>query len=206
VLNVPKMKTHGSTGVTLGLKNVFGMTPMNPVMGYTKASFHGQVPEAELVQSTPPDQSARAYAKEFLEGRPSGQSNDQLIRSIVDHNLVFPSSLVVIDGVIGMQGKGPWWGDPVRSHVLIAGYDLVATDVVAARLIGYEAPHQMPLFWYAAQAGLGDLEFGSIELVGDAFEDLITPFERHSGYEAWAAEWLKQKNPGAPEQAHTLQA
>jgi uncharacterized protein (DUF362 family) len=198
MLNVPKMKTHGTTGVTLGLKNMFGMTPMNAVMGYTKASFHGEVPEAELVRSTPLDKTARAYVNEFMEGRPSGASNDKLIRSVIDHNLIFPSSLVVIDGVIGMQGQGPWSGDPIRSNVLIAGYDLVATDVVATRMMGYSSPDQMPLYDYAVRAGLGDLEFERIELVGDAWEEVATPFERHTGYEEWAAEWLKEKGAGSP--------
>jgi uncharacterized protein (DUF362 family) len=191
VLNVPKLKTHACTGVTLGLKNMFGMTPMNPIMGFTKASFHGEVPENELVRSTPKGQSAREYAGEFLKGRPPGQSNDKLIRAIADHNLVFPSSLVVIDGVIGMEGKGPWSGDPIRSNVLVAGYDLVATDAVAAQLMGYVA-QEMPIFRRAIQAGLGDADLESIELVGDAIEDVSTAFKRHPAYEAWAEEWNKE--------------
>jgi uncharacterized protein (DUF362 family) len=191
VLNVPKLKTHVCTGVTLGLKNIFGMTPMNPIMGFTKASFHGEVPEADLVRSTPIGRSARDYAGEYLEGRPPGQSNDKLIRAIVDHNQVFPSSLVVIDGVIGMEGKGPWSGDPIRSNVLVAGYDLVATDAVAARLMGYTAD-EMPLFWYAAQAGLGDAGLEGIELVGDGLEEVARPFRPHPDYEAWASEWAKE--------------
>jgi uncharacterized protein (DUF362 family) len=192
VLNVAKIKTHACTGVTLGLKNMFGMSPMNPIMGYSKASFHGQVPEAELIQSTPPEKLAREYVGEFLEGRPSVQSNDKLIRAIVDHNLVFPSSLVVVDGVIGMEGNGPWSGDPIKANLLVAGYDLIATDAVATRLMGY-IPEEMPLFQYAVQAGLGNPDYESIELVGDAFEDLAVAFKRHPGYEAWAEEWLKDR-------------
>ena len=136
---------------------------------------------------------AREYAGEFLKGRPPGQSNDKLIRAIVDHNLVFPSSLVVVDGVIGMEGQGPWSGDPIKANLLVAGYDLVATDAVAARLMGHDAPEEMPLFRYAAQAGLGDPDVKSVELVGDAFEDLSVAFKRHSGYEAWAEEWLMDR-------------
>ena len=192
VLNVPKMKNHSAAGVTLGLKNMFGMTPMNPIMGFTKVSFHGEVPEEELVQSTPRERLARQYAREFLEGRPSGQSNGKLARAIVDHNLVFPSSLVVIDGVIGMEGQGPWGGDPIKSNVLVAGYDLVATDVVAARVMGY-IPEEIPLFYYAVQAGLGNLDFESIELVGDAFEDLKMEFKRNPDFDSWAEEWLRDR-------------
>jgi uncharacterized protein (DUF362 family) len=193
VLNVSKMKTHACTGVTLGLKNMFGMSPMNPIMGYSKASFHGEVPEQALVQDTPREKLAREHAGEFLKGRPSAHSNDKLIRAIVDHNLVFPSSLVVVDGVIGMEGKGPWSGDPIRSNLLLAGYDLVATDAVGARLMGYEAPEEMPLFRYAAQAGLGDPGLKGVELVGDALEDLVVAIKRHSGYETWAEEWMKEQ-------------
>ena len=198
LLNLPKMKTHVTTGVTLGLKNIFGMTPMNPVMGYSKASFHGELPEAELVQNTPPGATARAYAAAFMEGRPSGESHDKLIRSVIDHNLVFPSSLVLIDGVVGMQGDGPWQGDPIASNVLLAGYDLVAADAVAARLMGYAAPHEMPLFQYAARAGLGDSTLSGVEWAGDALETLVTPFVRNPAYEAWAAEQQALTRPSRP--------
>ena len=122
VLNVAKMKNHSAAGVTLGLKNIFGMSPMNALMGYTKTSFHADFPEAELVRSTPAGRSARSYAGEFLRAYPSARSHDKLARVIVDHNRVFPSSLVVIDGVIGMDGNGPWEGDPVHANVLVAGY------------------------------------------------------------------------------------
>jgi uncharacterized protein (DUF362 family) len=196
VLNVPKMKTHGCTGVTLGLKNIFGMTPMNPVMGFTKASFHGEVPERGLVESTPRDKLAREYAGEYLEGRPDTRDNDKLCRVIVDHNLVFPSALVVIDGVIGMQGKGPWSGDPIESQVLVAGYDLIATDVLAARLMGH-TPEEMPLFIHAAKAGLGDLDWTSIERVGDAYADLAMPYAHSPDHDAWAERWLADRAPSA---------
>jgi uncharacterized protein (DUF362 family) len=192
VLNVAKMKNHSAAGVTLGLKNMFGMTPMNPIMGFTKNSFHGEVPEEQLVKSTPQDKLARQYVREFLQGRPSGHSSDKLARAIVDHNLIFPSSLVVIDGVIGMEGRGPWDGDPIKSNVLVAGYDLVVSDVVAARLMGY-VPEEIPLFQYAVQAGLGELDFEGIELAGDDFESLKKQFKRHAGFDSWAEEWLSER-------------
>jgi uncharacterized protein (DUF362 family) len=198
VLNVAKMKNHSAGGVTLGLKNMFGMTPMNPIMGFTKNSFHGTVPEKELVEDTPQDELARQYASEFLRSRPSGQSHDKLARAIVDHNLTFPSSLVVIDGVIGMEGDGPWNGEPIQANVLVAGCDLLATDVVAAHLMGYD-PECIPLFWYASEAGLGELDLSSVQLVGDDLEKLSVPFKRHAGFDAWSREWLRARQIRSPE-------
>jgi uncharacterized protein (DUF362 family) len=44
----------------------------------------------------------------------------------------------IIDGVIGGECCGPLTPDPVPSGVLLAGDDLLATDIVAARLMGFD--------------------------------------------------------------------
>ena len=44
----------------------------------------------------------------------------------------------VIDGIIGMEGAGPLAGDPVLSNVVICGTDPVCTDMVAARVMGFD--------------------------------------------------------------------
>jgi uncharacterized protein (DUF362 family) len=91
-----------------------------------------------------------------------------------------------------MEGRGPWNGDPIQSNVLVAGYDLMATDVVAAQLMGY-ALDRIPLYHYGVQAGLGVLDLEGIELVGGEIEDFKVGFERNSRFEAWAAQWLAER-------------
>jgi hypothetical protein len=51
VVNLPAMKTHTLTGVTLGMKNAFGILPM------PKADFHDRLPEVlgDLVRIRKPD-------------------------------------------------------------------------------------------------------------------------------------------------------
>jgi hypothetical protein len=44
----------------------------------------------------------------------------------------------IIDGVIGGDNRGPLDPDAVPSGVILAGEDLVATDVVATRLMGFD--------------------------------------------------------------------
>jgi len=44
----------------------------------------------------------------------------------------------VVDGIIGMEGEGPYAGDPVRCGVIIAGFDPVAVDAVCAKLMGFD--------------------------------------------------------------------
>ena len=91
-----------------------------------------------------------------------------------------------------MEGQGPWQGDPVESNVLLAGYDLVTTDVVAVRLMGY-TPEEIPLFRYAVQAGLGILDIATIKLVGDKYEDPRVEFKHNTGFDSWAERWAKDK-------------
>jgi uncharacterized protein (DUF362 family) len=117
VLNVAKMKDHSAAGITLGLKNMFGMKPMNPIMEFTKNSFHADVTQREPVDNTPPQKLAREFSSRYT----SVSDHDKLARAIVGHNLTCPTSLAVVDGVIGMEGQGPWQGDPVNSEVLGAG-------------------------------------------------------------------------------------
>jgi uncharacterized protein (DUF362 family) len=44
----------------------------------------------------------------------------------------------VVDGIIGMEGNGPYAGDPVRCNIIVAGSDPVAVDAVCAKLMGFD--------------------------------------------------------------------
>jgi len=56
---------------------------------------------------------------------------------IADLNSMFHSkTFVVVDGLIGMEGNGPIYGDPVNLDVLLFADYALAADVVAARIIG----------------------------------------------------------------------
>jgi len=60
----------------------------------------------------------------------------------------------VIDGVIGGDNNGPLLPDPVRAGVLLAGENLLAVDLVATRLMGFD-PCQVRMY----QSALTDPEF-----------------------------------------------
>jgi uncharacterized protein (DUF362 family) len=49
-----------------------------------------------------------------------------------------------IDGVIGGQGEGPLHPDPYESGVIVGGFNPVAVDWAAARLMGFD-PTRIPL-------------------------------------------------------------
>lgn len=55
---------------------------------------------------------------------------------IVELNRFFKQNLIVVDGLIGMEGNGPIAGKPVNMNIVIAGDNPVAVDVVVCNIIG----------------------------------------------------------------------
>jgi uncharacterized protein (DUF362 family) len=94
---------------------------------------------------------------------------------IVDINTVLKSSLTVIDGFVGMEGRGPSDGKPVKMDLIITGKDPVATDATAARLMGID-PHEISHIRNAHEKGLGNID--DIEVLGEKLENVTRPFQR----------------------------
>ena len=67
----------------------------------------------------------------------------------------------VIDGVVGGEGNGPLAPDPVASGILMAGENLLAVDLVAARLMGFD-PLKMRM--YRNLLGESRLDYGVRDL------------------------------------------
>lgn len=136
IISAAKLKTHTSTGVTLGLKNMFGLLPDK-----LKSKYH------------------------FL----------GINKVVVDINSVLKPALTVIDGFVGMEGRGPVGGKPVQMDLIIAGKDPVATDSTACRVMGID-PHEIRHICKAYEKGLGNID--DIELVGERLEDVAHVFAR----------------------------
>jgi uncharacterized protein (DUF362 family) len=97
---------------------------------------------------------------------------------IVDINSVLKPNLVVVDGFVAMEGKGPTDGEPVKMDLIVAGRDAVATDATCARIMDID-PHDVSHIRTAAQKGLGNID--EIEIVGAKLEDVRHPFKRGWG-------------------------
>ena len=111
----------------------------------------------------------RAIRKLLSGGKSSGRStafaygnwhgNDTAWRMVLDLNRVLLFSdrqgnlnseparkyFSVIDGVIGGEGEGPLHPDAYASGVVLAGFNPVAVDCIATRLMGFD-PLEIPLY------------------------------------------------------------
>jgi uncharacterized protein (DUF362 family) len=82
----------------------------------------------------------------------------------------------IVDGIVGMEGDGPIRGSAVDAGMVVFGDDPVATDTVAATLMGFD-PEQID---YLAEAGrfLGQGDRARIDDAGEIPDALAKAFER----------------------------
>jgi len=160
VCSVPMMKTHQLATVTLGMKNLIGAFP-----GTVYQSVRGHVHDvAASVEPT----AASAVVVDMVRANKLG--------------------LVVIDGSMAMEGNGPSLGKTFKMDVIVAGTNPVATDMVAANMMGFQ-PAEVPTFAWANKAGLRPGALDEIEIRGEPLDRVRRPFAKPQ-----LQEWNKIRN------------
>ena len=97
-------------------------------------------------------------------------------------NQIRPVTLALMDGLVGMQGRGPINGYPINLNVLLASRDPVALDATGMRLIGLD-PFTSAHVVHAGEIGLGQVAADRIAVDGP-FAELTAPVEPAA--EDWA--------------------
>src|ERR1051326_7796154 len=141
-MSMAKLKNHATCGVTLSMKNCFGITP---------ASIYGD--DAGIDEPREKPTSGRGAVCHSGKRRPSKsapQENDptssrkpgyRMPRIVADLAATRPIDIALVDGIETMTGgEGPWVGGlkSVQPGVIIAGMNAVTTDVVATAVMGYD--------------------------------------------------------------------
>jgi uncharacterized protein (DUF362 family) len=182
MVSLAKLKNHITAGVTLSMKNLFGITP-NALYGSAAGSEDALEGRGVLHNPT-------GFEKIKLPGLKEGiTSKDPTWRVphiVADICAARPIHLAIIDGITSMSGgEGPWCSDagPLKvttPGILIAGLNPVSTDAVGTAVMGYEnprAPRGTKPFHFcenhlllAEQAGVGIADLKQIEVRGLALE------------------------------------
>ena len=100
-----------------------------------------------------------------------------MFEGVVDLVSHFKPVYTVMDGLIGQEGVGPLMGLPVELGLILAGWDLVAADATAGRIMGFEA-EEVPITVAAANRGLGVLDPARIEIAGETVDSVRRRFVR----------------------------
>jgi len=98
-----------------------------------------------------------------------------LDRLLSDIAALVPVKLSIMDGIVGMQGRGPINGYPINANLVVGGRDEVAVDATSMRLIGLD-PYSSGHVRLAAERGIGAIAEGDIGIDGD-FEKLRVAIE-----------------------------
>jgi uncharacterized protein (DUF362 family) len=189
-VSLAKLKNHETCGVTLALKNCFGITPAsvygddagrgepneNPTKGRLEVFHLGKRgPSKSAPQETDPTSS-----------RDPGY---RVPRVVADLAAARPIHLSIIEGVESIAGgEGPWIQGirTVRPGVLIAGTNPVNTDAVAMEVMGYNpkarrgtAPFRTcdNTLLLAEARGVGTADPNRIEVRGAPVAEVRYPFE-----------------------------
>jgi uncharacterized protein (DUF362 family) len=179
-----KLKTHATTGITLTMKNLFGITP-NALYGDEAPSENGVKGRGRMhdLKGWETRENAAPFdppgsKREFFVPNNSGY---RIPRILADLNEARPLHLGIIDGITTLNyAEGPWVKGETqkiaRPRVLICGFNPVATDTVGTAVMGFDnvrAPRGVVPFRpgdnhlvLAEKAGLGPCDLARIEVVG----------------------------------------
>ncbi len=188
MISLAKLKNHLTAGVTLSMKNLFGLTP--------NSLYGDQAGTEDATAGRGPLHNRQGFEKIKLPGLKDGiTSNDpthRVPRIIADICAARPIHLSVIDGITSVSGgEGPWCQNagPMKvttPGVLIVGLNPVSTDAVGTAVMGYEQPRAArgtkPFDFcdnhilLGEQAGLGTADLAQIDVRGLGIEKARYPY------------------------------
>lgn len=189
-VSLAKLKEHSCAGVTLSMKNSFGITP---------ATIYGQgagidkpsdiVKGSRKMLHAGNRQPSKTALPEINPHSPRDQGY-RVPRVVADLAGARPIHLAIIDGIHTVAGgEGVWVRNTraVHAGVLVAGTNPVTTDAVSTALMGFNpmadrgtAPFEKcaSTLKLAEQHGLGSRDLKRIEVIGTPISKARIDFRR----------------------------
>jgi len=88
---------------------------------------------------------------------------------------IIRNDLIVVDGIVAMEGNGPLIGTPKPLGVILAGKNTLAVDATCARLMGYD-PMKVKYLVNSEKFGVGSID--EVDVVGEKLHMYASEFER----------------------------
>lgn len=186
LVSLCKLKNHLTCGVTMAMKNIFGITP--------NSLYGEEAPNERATDGRGPLHNRSAYRGQgLMPGELKTNLPDSAFlrvpRIVADLNEARPIHISVIDGIVSMKGgEGPWAGEVklTTPGVLIVGLNPVSADSVATAVMGYANPRALkgtvPFAFcdnhllLAEQRGVGVLELNRIDVRGLSLREAVYPY------------------------------
>lgn len=192
-VSIAKLKEHATAGVTIAMKNLFGIAP--PTIYGNGAG----VDEPALVPRGGRQMFHTGYRQPSRSAPPENDASTpreggyRVPRIVVDLVAARPIDLSIVDGIWTMTtGEGPWIGTrfggraaQVKPGVLIAGTNPVCTDAVGTAVMGFDPMAERgstpfeecdSTLKLAEDAGIGTRDLRRIEVAGAPIRDVAISF------------------------------
>lgn len=196
-VSIAKLKEHMTAGITLSMKNCFGITPCTIYGDGAPEKEPGLVPRGGRfpIHSGSRQPSASSLAE--IDPKSPREGGYRVPRCVADLAAARPIDLAIVDGVESMtSSEGPSrLSKHVKPHLLIAGMNAVCVDAVGAAVMAFDpmadrgvAPFEKcdNTLRLAEELGVGTRDLRKFEVIGAKIEDLTIDYRRLSG------------RPGAP--------
>jgi uncharacterized protein (DUF362 family) len=198
LISMSKIKEHGTAGVTLSIKNLFGITPATiygnkvPVDEPAPRPYGGRQEIGHMGRRQPPRSSPAE--KDPSTPREGGY---RIPRIVADLSAAVPVSLAILDGIdtiAGAELPRPGTTEAISPGVLVAGTNVVNTDAVAMAVMGFDpladrgqAPFETcdNTLRLAEELGVGTRDPRQIEVAGESIKDVVFRFRDHGGPRQW---------------------
>ncbi len=188
-VSLAKMKEHATAGITLSMKNCFGLTPATIYGSGAGIDEPSVVPKGGRSLVHAGDRQPSKSAPSEKDPSTPRQDTYRVPRTVVDLISARPIHLAIVEGVRTMTGgEGPWVrGDlqAVAPGVLVAGLNPVTTDAVSMALMGFDpmADRGTPPFEVCdstlklgEDAGIGTRDLKRIEVIGTPIAQAVFDF------------------------------
>lgn len=170
MISAPRMKVHNKVVGTFSLKNV--------VMGAPVCHYKKKINEKQKMHGHSKESECRELNYNIYNLAKMGVQPD----------------LSIIDGIVAIEGNGPWGGTPVEHGVTIASTDFVAADRLCAELMGIDPKYMKYLEW-CALAGMGNFNMSDITVVGPDYLNYIHNYNLNDNFEKQVS-WIDEYDNG----------
>ena len=168
IISAARLKTHNAVVGTFSLKNI--------VMGSPLGLFRNHPSEKGLMHGGARDEDA------------SGRELSYNMFTLALGG-VYPD-LAVVDGIIGIEGNGPWDGTEVEHNITVASTDFVACDRICTEITGMD-PFYMKYLEWCGEAELGNWDIEKITVRGARPEEHIIKYKLNENIEQQVA-WIER--------------
>lgn len=125
----------------------------------------------------------RHYGHEFI--------HEVMVDLLLMQKEIHKSILAVMDGSVCGDGAGPRTMKPFIGNYILASFDQVAVDAIAAKLMGFN-PLAIPYLRISNEMGLGNADLKQIELIGDDISGVNFHFKSKRSFVIWGDQMLRK--------------